>query len=40
MNDPVYVEYNKMFQDREKALQDDTKKGKKKKKISSDNLLK
>lgn len=40
MNDPVYVEYNKMFQDREKALQDEPKKGKKKKKISSDNLLK
>ena len=39
-NDPVYVEYNKMFQDREKALQDEPKKGKKKKKISSDNLLK
>lgn len=40
MNDPVYVEYNRMFQDREKALQDEPKKGKKKKKISSDNLLK
>ncbi|MCH5147765.1 MAG: hypothetical protein J1G05_00190 [Clostridiales bacterium] len=40
INDPVYVEYNKMFQDREKALQDEPKKGKKKKKISSDNLLK
>lgn len=40
MNDPVYVEYNKMFQDREKALKDDTKKGKKKKKISASNLLK
>lgn len=40
MNDPVYVEYNKMFRDREKALQDDPKKGRKKKKISSDNLLK
>ncbi len=40
MNDPVYVEYNKMFRDREKALQDEPKKGKKKKKISSDNLLK
>ena len=39
INDPVYVEYNKMFQDREKALQDEPKKGKKKKKISSDNLL-
>ena len=40
MNDPVYVEYNKMFQEREKALQDEPTKGKKKKKISSDNLLK
>lgn len=40
MNDPVYVEYNKMFRDREKALQEEPKKGKKKKKISSDNLLK
>ena len=40
MNDPVYVEYNKMFREREKALQDTPGKGKKKKKISSDNLLK
>ena len=40
MSDPIYVEYNKMFQDREKALQDNSKKGKKKKKISADNLLK
>lgn len=40
INDPVYVEYNKMFRDREKVLQDEPKKGKKKKKISSDNLLK
>lgn len=39
-NDPVYVEYNKMFQEREKVLQDEPKKGKKKKKISADNLLK
>lgn len=40
-NDPVYVEYNKMFEEREKALQEpETKKGKKSKsKISSDNLL-
>ena len=37
-NDQRYVEYNKMFADREKALQDDGKK-KKKKKISADNLL-
>lgn len=40
MNDPVYVEYNRMFQDREKALPDAPTKGRKKKKISSDNLLK
>ncbi|MBD5631868.1 MAG: hypothetical protein HDP34_01375 [Clostridia bacterium] len=40
-NDPVYAEYNKLFAEREKALQtDDKKKGKKAKKISSDNLLK
>lgn len=40
MNDPVFVEYNKMFRDREKALQDEpNKKGKKNKKISSNNLL-
>lgn len=38
-NDPVYVEYNKLFAEREKALQTDTKKGKKGKKISSENLL-
>lgn len=39
-NDPVYAEYNKLFADREKALQDETdKKGKKKKKVSADNLL-
>lgn len=38
-NDPVYVEYNKLFAERERALpSDDGKKGKKKK-ISSDNLL-
>lgn len=38
-NDQRYAEYNKMFAEREKALQDDNKKGKKKKKISADNLL-
>lgn len=39
-NDPVYAEYNKLFADREKALQDETdKKGRKKKRVSSDNLL-
>lgn len=38
-NDTRYVEYNKLFADREKALQTPNKKGKKKK-ISSDNLLK
>lgn len=40
-NDQVYVDYNKMFSDREKALQTPTdKKGKKsKKRVSSDNLL-
>ncbi len=37
--DAKYVEYNKMFAEREKALQDEGKKGKKKKQISSDNLL-
>lgn len=37
--DAVYVEYNKMFAEREKALIEPEKKGKKKK-ISSDNLLK
>ena len=36
--DAVYVEYNKMFAEREKALAEPEKKGKKKK-ISSDNLL-
>lgn len=36
--DAVYVEYNKMFAEREKALVEPEKKGKKKK-ISSDNLL-
>lgn len=36
--DAVYVEYNKMFAEREKALIEPEKKGKKKK-ISSDNLL-
>ncbi len=40
-NDAAYIEYNKLFAEREKALQPETdKKGKKKKKISSDNLLK
>jgi len=40
-NDTVYVEYNKLFAEREKALTDEVgKKGKKKKKISADNLLK
>ena len=38
-NDPVYVEYNRMFAEREKALQENPK-DKKKKKISADNLLK
>ncbi|MDE7330613.1 MAG: hypothetical protein K2N30_06000, partial [Clostridia bacterium] len=41
LNAPEYLEYNKLFAEREKALQTETdKKGKKKKKISSDNLLK
>ena len=39
INDERYVEYNKLFAEREKALKDDGKKGKKKKKISADNLL-
>lgn len=39
LNDLVYVEYNKLFAEREKALQSDNKKGKKNKKISTDNLL-
>lgn len=40
-NDPVYVEYNKMFAEREKALNPEGGKGKKSKakKISADNLL-
>lgn len=38
-NDSVYVEYNKMFAEREKALKENPK-DKKKKKISADNLLK
>ena len=38
-NDPVYAEYSKLFADREKALQPQGKKGKKKK-VSSANLLK
>lgn len=37
-NDKVYAEYNKLFAEREKALQTDDKKGKKKK-VSSENLL-
>lgn len=40
MNDPVYKEYNALFAEREKALKDDSKKKGKKKKISSENLLK
>ncbi len=41
INDPVYAEYNKLFAERERALQSDSgKKGKKSKKISADNLLK
>ena len=39
-NDSVYVEYNKMFAEREKALVAEDKKGKKNKKISAENLLK
>ena len=39
MGDKRYAEYNKLFAEREKALGDDGKKGKKKKKISADNLL-
>lgn len=40
-NDTLYAEYNRLFAEREKALKDEEgKKGKKKKKISSDNLLK
>ena len=40
-NDTVYVEYNRLFAEREKALSDEPgKKGKKKKKISAANLLK
>lgn len=39
-NENVYAEYNKLFAEREKALQPETdKKGKKKKKISANNLL-
>ena len=37
-NDAKYVEYNKLFAEREKALSSTDKKGKKKK-ISSENLL-
>ena len=40
-NEPVYAEYNKLFAEREKALQPETgKKGKKKNKVSANNLLK
>ncbi len=39
-DDPVYAEYNKMFAEREKALSAEEGKKGKKKKISSDNLLK
>lgn len=41
-NEPKYLEYEKLFADREKVLQDEGKgkKGKKKKTISADNLLK
>ena len=40
-NDTVYLEYNKLFAEREKALSDEVdKKGKKKKKIGPENLLK
>ncbi len=39
-NDPVYVEYNKMFAEREKALQTPTGKKGKKNRVSPDNLLK
>ena len=39
--DAVYVEYNRMFAEREKALiEPEDKKGRKNKKISSQNLLK
>ena len=38
MSDPVYAEYNKLFSDREKAIKEEGKKGKKKK-VSSKNLL-
>jgi hypothetical protein len=40
INDTRYAEYNKLFAEREKALQSTNKKGKKKAKISADNLLK
>lgn len=39
-NDAVYKEYNALFAEREKALKEDGKKKGKKKKISSENLLK
>lgn len=40
-NESVYVEYNKLFAEREKALQPETtKRGKKKKNVSANNLLK
>ena len=40
INDPLYAEYNKLFAEREKALQQPEGKKNKKKKVSSDNLLK
>lgn len=40
INDPVYAEYNKMFAEREKALQTPEGKKGKKKRVSADNLLK
>jgi hypothetical protein len=39
-NDTRYAEYNKLFAEREKALQTPEKNGRKRTKISSDNLLK
>lgn len=38
-NDKAYAEYEKMFAEREKPVQEPTKKGKKKKRLSADNLL-
>lgn len=39
-NEPYYAEYNKLFAERDKALSVEPDKKGKKKKISSDNLLK